>query len=258
MNLLEAKHVYKYFFDENNTQLVANNDICLSINQGETYALVGESGSGKSTFARLVAMIDSISSGEIIFKGQDISTLKGEAQRQMRRNIQMVFQDPGDAFSPRMKIKDIVCEPLLNFKVIHKKQIKDKAAELLEQVELSSAFLNQYPHSMSGGQRQRVGVARALALKPELIILDEATSALDMCCQKTIINLLCKIQKEGNITLLFICHDIGLVQSFADRVCVMRDAKIVEILPANQLNTDNINPYTRSLIEATFAIEKNG
>lgn len=257
MLLLEAKHVNKHFINENGSQLVANDDLCLSIEKGEIYALVGESGSGKSTFARLVAMLEPVSSGEIQFKGQCISSLKGEEQRQMRRNIQMVFQDPGDAFHPRMKIKDIICEPLLNFKLIKKSEVREKAAELLEQVELPSSFLDKYPHSMSGGQRQRIGIARALAMKPELIILDEATSALDVCVQKTIVDLLRKLQKEHNLTMLFICHDMGLVKAIANRVCVMKDAKVVEILPVEKLTSRDIDPYTCSLIDAVFPIVRD-
>lgn len=224
MSLLEAKNVTKVFTNENGSQLVA--------------------------------MLEPVTSGEIYFDGKCITSLKGEAQRQMRRNIQMVFQDPGDAFHPRMKIKDILCESLLNFKVIEKSQIIAHATQLLEQVELPTSFLDKYPHSMSGGQRQRVGIARALALKPKLIILDEATSALDMCVQKKIIDLLLSIQKENNITMLFICHDIGLVQSLANRVCVMKDSKVVEILPVEKLSTHDIDPYTQTLMDAVFPIVK--
>ncbi len=254
MPLLEAKNVCKTFVNSDGSQLIANTNITLEVEPGEAYAIVGESGSGKSTFARLVAMLDPVPSGELYFKGQDITQLKGEAQRQMRRHIQMVFQDPGDAFHPRMKIKDILCEPLLNFKMISKSQVQERAAQLLQQVELPAEFMDKYPHALSGGQRQRIGIARALALNPELIILDEATSALDVCVQKKIMELLERIQKEHKVTMMFICHDISLVQSFADRVCVMQDAQVVEILPVHQLTTGQVKPYTQSLIDAVFPI----
>lgn len=255
MPLLEAKQVCKTFVNENGTQLIANQDISLCVEQGESFAIVGESGSGKSTFAKMVTMLEPVTSGEIYFQGVGLSTLHGEAQRQMRQHIQMVFQDPGDAFHPRMKIKHIVCEPLRNFGMITKAQEREKAAELLEMVELPTSFLDKHPHSMSGGQRQRVGIARALAMHPELIILDEATSALDMCVQQKIVDLLQRIRKTHNITLLFICHDMGLVKSVADRVCVMQDARVVEVLPVSQLSSGNVQPYTQSLLDAMFPID---
>ncbi|WP_409967739.1 dipeptide/oligopeptide/nickel ABC transporter ATP-binding protein [Bengtsoniella intestinalis] len=255
MALLEIKNVNKTFTNDDGSTLVANKDISITVNAGETYAIVGESGSGKSTLANLIAMINPVDSGEILMEGTDITTLKGEAKRQMRRNIQMVFQDPGDAFSPRMKVKDIICEPLLNFKVIAKSQAKEKAIELLAQVGLDADFADKYPHSMSGGQRQRVGIARSLALNPKLIILDEATSALDVCVQQQVIELLNQIQAEKQITLLFICHDIGLVRHFAHRVCVMQNAQVVEVLPAKDLVSGQVTPYTQSLMDAVFSVK---
>ena len=256
MALLEIKHVSKTFTNVDGTTLLANDDICLSVDAGEIYAIVGESGSGKSTLAKLITMIDPIDSGEIIIDGTEITALKGEAKRQMRQNIQMVFQDPGDAFYPRMKVKDIICEPLLNFKVICKSQVREKAVELLAQVGLEAEFADKYPHSMSGGQRQRVGIARSLALNPKLIILDEATSALDVCVQQQVIELLRTLQKEKQITMLFICHDIGLVRHLADRVCVMKDAKVVEVLDAKNLVSGQVNPYTQSLMDAVFSVKR--
>ena len=256
MALLEIKGVNKSFVNVDGSALTANKDINLSVNAGETYAIVGESGSGKSTLAKLITMIDPVDSGEIILDGTDITTLKGEAKRQIRRHIQMVFQDPGDAFYPRMKVKDILCESLLNFKVIKKSQVREKAIELLEQVGLEAEFADKYPHSMSGGQRQRVGIARSLALNPKLIILDEATSALDVCVQQQVIELLRRIQKEKQVTMLFICHDIGLVRHFADRVCVMKDARVVEILDAKDLVSGQVDPYTQSLMDAVFSVKK--
>lgn len=256
MALLEIKNVNKIFVNVDGTELVANKDITISVNAGETYAIVGESGSGKSTLAKLIAMIDPVNSGEIILDGTEITKLKGEAKRQMRRNIQMVFQDPGDAFYPRMRVKDIVCEALLNFNVIKKSEVRETAVKLLEQVGLSAEFADKYPHSMSGGQRQRVGIARSLALNPKLIILDEATSALDVCVQQQVIELLQKIQREKQVTMLFICHDIGLVRQFADRVCVMKEAEVIEVLAADKLVSGQVDPYTQSLMDAVFSVKK--
>lgn len=254
MSLLEIKNVSKTFVNTSGEKITANKDICLSINSGETYGIVGESGSGKSTLASLIAMIDSVDDGEIYFEGKCISTLKGEKQRQVRRNIQMVFQNSGEVFYPRMKVKNIICEPLLNFKLIKKSEVKKVATELLKQVELSEEYADKYPHSMSGGQLQRVGIARALALNPKLIILDEATSALDVCIQSKIIELLARIQKERNITMIFICHDIGLIKSLADTVCIMKDGRVVEVLPADKLGREDNDKYTKLLLDSVFSI----
>ena len=150
-------------------------------------------------------------SGQILYHGEDITKLKGEKLRQHRRNIQMVFQDPTTAFNPKMKVKDIICEPLLNFGLIKKGEKEEVAKKYLEMVELPAEFMDRYPHNMSGGQRQRIGIARALVLDPEVLILDESTSALDVSIQKNIIDLINKIQKERNLTIGFVCHDIALV-----------------------------------------------
>ena len=250
--ILEAKHVTKRFPASGGRVLVANNDVSLKFYKGETLGVVGESGCGKSTFMKFLVSLDTPSEGEILYRGKDITKLKGEELRQNRQNIQMVFQDPTSSFNPKMKIRDIVCEPLLNFKRIKKSEKDAVCRRLLKMVELPGDFADRYPHNMSGGQRQRVAIARALALEPEIIIMDEATSALDVSVQKTIIELVTKLQQEKNITIGFICHDIALVQNFCDRVLVMHQGKIIEEGSSDEVIRHPKEAYTRRLIESVL------
>lgn len=250
--ILEAKHVTKRYPASHGRTLTACNDINLNLYKGQTLGVVGESGCGKSTFMRMVVSLEAPTEGEILYHGQDITKLKGEKLRLHRKNIQMVFQDPTAAFNPKMKIMDIICEPLLNFGLIKKSEKEATARKYLEMVELPGDFAHRFPHNMSGGQRQRVGIARALALKPEIIVCDEATSALDVSVQKTIIELLVKLQKENNIAMGFICHDMALIQSFAHQVAVMYLGNIVEVLPGEKVGADAKHPYTQALIDSVF------
>ena len=250
--VLEARHVTRRFPTASGKPLLANNDINLKFYKGKTLGLVGESGCGKSTFMRFLVSLDTPSEGEILYRGQDITKLKGEALRQNRQNIQMVFQDPNASFNPKMKIRDIVCEPLLNFGRIRKSEKDAACRRLLEMVELPGDFADRYPHNMSGGQRQRVAIARALALEPEILIMDEATAALDVSVQKTIVELVCKLQREKEIAIGFICHDIALVQSLSHQVAVMYLGTIVEVLPGEDLWKKAQHPYTRALIGSVF------
>ena len=180
--------------------------------------------------------------------------MKGEELRQTRQNIQMVFQDPSASFNPKMKIRDILCEPLMNFKRIKASEKDAAVKKLLHMVELPEEFADRYPHNMSGGQRQRVAIARALALEPEILIMDEATAALDVSVQKTIIELVSKLQKEQQITIGFICHDIALVQSVAHQVAVMYLGNLVEVIPGKDIAEKSVHPYTRALMGAIFDI----
>ena len=249
--VLEAKHVTRKFAASGGRTLTACNDVSLNLYRGKTLGLVGESGCGKSTFMRLVVSLDTPTEGEILFNGTDITKLKGEQLRQHRQHIQMVFQDPTGSMNPKMKVRDIICEPLLNFGRISKSEKDAKARELLEMVELPGEFADRFPHNMSGGQRQRVAIARALALEPEIIIMDEATSALDVSVQKTIIELIAKLQKEHNIAIGFICHDLGLIQSFGHEIAVMYLGNIVEMFPAVDIEQCK-HPYTHALMGAIF------
>ena len=252
--ILEAKHVTRRFRTTDGRTLLANNDVNLKFYKGETLGLVGESGCGKSTFMKFLVSLDIPSEGEILYRGRDITKLKGEKLRQNRQNIQMVFQDPTASFNPKMKIRDIICEPLLNFGRIKKSEKEENCRRLLELVELPAEFSDRYPHNMSGGQRQRVAIARALALEPEVIIMDEATSALDVSVQKTIIELITKLQREKNITIGFICHDIALIEQCAHQIAVMYLGHIVEILPGEDVSGNAVHPYTRALVGAQFSV----
>ena len=253
--VLEARHVTRIFPAAGGKQLTACNDINLKFYKGKTLGIVGESGCGKSTFMRFLVSLDVPTEGEILFHGQDITKLKGEKLRLNRQNIQMVFQDPAQSFNPKMKIRDIVCEPLLNFGRIKPSEKDETAAKLLEMVELPAEMADRYMHNMSGGQRQRVAIARALALEPEMILLDEATSALDVSVQKTIIELITRLQREKNITMGFICHDIGLIQSLAHEIAVMYLGNIVEVMPGESISEIAMHPYTRALLDSVFDVK---
>lgn len=252
--ILEARHVTRRFAAAGGRTLVANNDVNLKFYKGKTLGLVGESGCGKSTFMRFLVSLDTPTEGEILYRGKDITKLKGEALRQNRQNIQMVFQDPAASFNPKMKIRDILCEPLLNFGRIQPFEKDAAAKRLLKMVELPEDFADRYPHNMSGGQRQRVTVARALALEPEILIMDEATAALDVSVQKTIIELVTRLQKQKNITIGFICHDIALVQSVSHQVAVMYLGNLVEVLPGGDIARKSVHPYTQALMGSIFDI----
>ncbi len=250
--ILEAREVTKIFRTPKGRELVANDRVSLKVYRGETLGIVGESGCGKSTFIRMATMLERPSSGQLLFRGEDTARLRGGALRSARRHVQMVFQDPAGAFSPRMKIKNIICEPLLNFGLIGRGQVKERAEELLRMVELPADFAERYACDMSGGQRQRVGIARALALEPELLICDEVTSALDVSVQKRIMELLLRLQREKNITMVFICHDIALVKSAAHRLAIMYLGNVMELVPAERLGLGLCHPYTQALREAVF------
>lgn len=252
--ILAIEHVTKHF-PVAGGMLTACDDVSLTLYKGETLGIVGESGCGKSTLVKLIMQLHAPTSGTICYRGEDLTRLTGECMRQSRRHIQMVFQDPSQAFNPKMKIKDILCEPLRNFKLIKGGEAGTKVEELLGMVELPEAFADRYPGNMSGGQRQRIGIARALALKPEILVCDEATSALDVSVQKKIIELLVKIQREKKLSMIFICHDLALVSQISHRIAVMYLGNIVEVLAGDVLN-DGKHPYTKALLQAVFPVRK--
>lgn len=251
--IMEARHVTKKFTTAGGRPLLACSDVSLQVRKGQTLGIVGESGCGKSSFVKMIVQMYPPTEGEIIYNGKDITKFKGEELRQCRRKIQMVFQDPAAAFHPKMKIMDIVTEPLLNFRLIKKSEKEAKAKELLRMVDLPEDFAYRFPHNMSGGQRQRVGIARALALEPEIIVCDEATSALDVSVQDRVIELLVKLQKEKGISFVFICHDMALIQSFAHQVAVMYLGNIVEVLPGSEVAANAKHPYTQAMLGAIFS-----
>lgn len=250
--IIEARHLTKSYQISRNRFLTACDDVSLNFYKNRTLGIVGESGCGKSTFIRMAVGLEKPTSGEILFHGKNITERKGEELRLSRRNIQMIFQDPGEAFHPRMKVKEIICEPLINFNLIKKNEMDSKARELLEMVELPGSFAERYPHDMSGGQRQRIGIARALALEPEVIICDEITSALDVSVQQTIVELLLDLQKRKQISIGFISHDLALVQQFAHQIAVMYLGNVVEILSGKEVTTKAAHPYTQALLDSIF------
>lgn len=254
--ILQIKNLTKKFAAEGGKMLTACDNVTLNAYAGQTLGIIGESGCGKSTLVRTILQIHPASGGEVIFDGQDILKLRGEAARQNRRKIQMVFQDPAAAFNPKMKVKEIVCEPLLNFGLIKKSEVDAKAAELLRLVELPEDFKDRYPHNMSGGQRQRLGIARALSLEPKIVVCDEATSALDVSVQEKICELLVRLQKEKGITYLFICHDLGLVDSMCHQIAVMYLGNIVEYIGyGRRISTEGMHPYTKALMKSVFKVD---
>ena len=250
--IIEARHLTKSYQLFRHRFLTACDDVSLNFYKNRTLGIVGESGCGKSTFMRMAVGLEKPTSGEILFHGKNITERKGEELRLSRRHIQMIFQDPGEAFHPRMKVKEIICEPLFNFNQIKKSEMASKARELLEMVELPGSFAERYPHDMSGGQRQRIGIARALALEPEVIICDEITSALDVSVQQTIVQLLLDLQKRKQISIGFISHDLALVQQFAHQIAVMYLGNVVEILSGKEVSTKAAHPYTQALLDSIF------
>lgn len=254
--ILQIKNLTKKFAAEGGKMLIACDNVTFNAYAGQTLGIIGESGCGKSTLVRTILQIHPASGGEVIFDGQDILKLRGEAARQNRRKIQMVFQDPAAAFNPKMKVKEIVCEPLLNFGLIKKSEVDAKAAELLRMVELPEDFKDRYPHNMSGGQRQRLGIARALSLEPKIVVCDEATSALDVSVQEKICELLVRLQKEKGITYLFICHDLGLVDLMCHQIAVMYLGNIVEYIGyGRRISTEGMHPYTKALMKSVFKVD---
>lgn len=227
----------------------AVDDVSFTIQKGETLGLVGESGCGKSTTGRMLMQLLEPTEGQIVFEGKDLSKLNKSEIRSARKNFQMIFQDPYASLNPRMKIKDIINEPL----IIHgydKEQRERRVNELLDIVGLSPAQGDRYPHEFSGGQRQRIGIARALAISPKLIIADEPVSALDVSIQSQILNLLKDLQNEFHLTYLFISHNLSVVEHISDRVGVMYLGKIVEIADQETLYKNPLHPYTKSLLSA--------
>ena len=252
--VLSAKHIVKQFPASHGRTLTACNDINLNVYKGKTLGIVGESGCGKSTFVRMVISLDKPTSGEILYHGKNLANLSKKETWLNRQNMQMVFQDPLASFDPKMKIVDILTEPLINFGKLKRSEKEAKARELLEMVELPGDFVDRYPHNMSGGQRQRISIARALSLEPEILVCDEATSALDVSVQESVIELLVRLQKEKNISMLFICHDLALIRSFAHQIAVMYLGRIVEILESETLAAKAVHPYTKMLLGSVFDV----
>lgn len=253
--ILTVHELSKDFVLPNQEILSACSHLNFSVAKGETIGIVGESGSGKSTLVKMLMLMEPPTEGTIAYRGENILTLPKRAVWELRPQIQMVFQSPAASINPKMKVIDVVTEPLFNYKKLKSKDKRRKAKELLAMVELSEEYLERFPHHLSGGQCQRVSIARALALEPELLICDEATSALDVSVQKSIVDLLVKLQKQRAMSMLFISHDLALVQSFAHRVLVMQKGKIVDRLTKESFRSSTIS-YTKDLIDSVYSLAK--
>ncbi|ATI34409.1 ABC transporter ATP-binding protein [Rhodococcus sp. H-CA8f] len=248
--LLTLTGITKRFNVGRGSSITAVNEVSLTVPRGQTVSLVGESGSGKSTTARIAVRLEQADAGTISFDGHDITKVKGSDLRELRRKIQLVYQNPYASLDPKLSVQDIVAEPLRAFKVGGRSQQQSRAAELLDQVALPEQFLSRKPAELSGGQRQRVAIARALALKPDLLVLDEPVSALDVSVQAQILALLDELQRELGLTYLFISHDIAVVRQISDVVGVMQAGRLLEIGTTTEIFDNPRNEYTRTLLDA--------
>lgn len=255
--LLRVDHLVKHFpvmqggiFRRKAGVVHAVDDISFDVYAGETLGLVGESGCGKTTTGRTIVQLYRPTSGHVYFDGVDLATLKGKGMRKTRRKIQMIFQDPYASLNPRMTVGETIAEPMLVHQTANVKERKERVANLLELVGLNPAYYSRYPHEFSGGQRQRIGVARSLALDPDLIICDEPISALDVSIQAQVVNLLEDLQHELNLTYLFIAHDLSMVRHISNRVAVMYLGIIAELTTRDELYNNPLHPYTQALLSA--------
>ncbi len=255
---LKANDIRIHFHDKKDAKTVvkAVDGVSLEINRGEVFGVVGESGCGKSTLGRGLIRLLELSSGSVEINGKNIITLKPNEMKDMRKKIQIIFQDPSACLNPRRTVKQILMEPFRVHGIRDNVMIEKRIEELLELVGLAAYHLSRYPHELSGGQKQRIGIARALALEPELIICDEAVSALDVSVQAQVLNLLADLKKKLNLTYIFISHNLNVVYQISDRVGVMYLGKMVEIAPYDSLYDHHFHPYTTSLLSAIPQVDK--
>jgi len=256
MALLEIRDLKKYFpvlvgpLGQAQEYVKAIDGVSLDVHDGETVGLVGESGCGKTSLGRCLVRLSEPTGGTVTFEGRELSTLSGAAMREMRRKMQMIFQDPYASLNPRMRVGQIIGEGLQIHGLAKGSDLKLRVLELLTRVGLREEYYGRYPHEFSGGQRQRIGIARALAVNAKFIVADEAVSALDVSIQSQILNMLLELQEQLGLTYLFISHDLRVVEHVSDRVAVMYLGKIVEVAPAGELHNASQHPYTRALLSA--------
>lgn len=254
--LVRVEHLQKYFpikrglIQRTVGYVKAVDDISFQVYQGETLGLVGESGCGKTTTARVILQLQRPTAGAVYFQGRNLVTLKGEALRRMRTQMQIIFQNPYSSLNPRMTVGRMLMEPMIVHGIAKGKEAEERAAHLLQMVGLNPYFVNRFPSEFSGGQRQRIGIARALSLNPSFVICDEPISSLDVSIQSQIVNLLKRLQRELKLTYLFISHDLRMVRYISDRMAVMYLGKIVELGPSNAVCTQPLHPYTQALWSA--------
>jgi oligopeptide transport system ATP-binding protein len=255
--LIEVKGLKKYFpikggfvFDRQIGQVKAVDGVSFKIFRGETLGLVGESGSGKTTVGRTLLRLEEPTEGEILVEGEEFRTMRGEKLRLMRQRLQMIFQDPYSSLNPRMKVEALIAEPLELQSKYNRAAIRERVFELMDLVSLPRQFRDRYPHEFSGGQRQRIGIARSLALSPDLIVCDESIASLDVSIQAQIINLLEDLQSRLGLTFLFIAHDLRMVHHISSRIAVMYLGKIMELAPKRKIQHTPMHPYTKALISA--------
>ena len=249
-NILEVKHLKKYFKTARGT-LHAVDDVSFTIEKGKTLGIVGESGCGKSTTGRAILRLLEPTDGQVIFNGQDITALSSSKMRQMRRDMQIIFQDPFSSLDPKKTVSQTIAEPIIENKILKdKKAIDARVRELMATVGLAERLINAYPHELDGGRRQRIGIARALAMEPKFIVCDEPVSALDVSIQAQILNLLQELKEQMGLTFIFITHDLSVVNHFADEIAVMYLGQLIEKAPTEELFDHPVHPYTRALLSA--------
>ena len=261
--LLDVQHLTKRFAADRNffgkatSHVHAVEDVSFFIRRGEAFGLVGESGCGKTTIGKMIANLLTPTSGKIIFEGEDLVQMSPAERKKRCKDIQLIFQDPYASLNPRMRVGDIIAEPILTNKLMPRDQVDDRVCELLERVGLASYMRNRYPHEFSGGQRQRVGIARALAVRPKLIICDEPVSALDVSIQAQVLNLLDDLKEHYGFTYLFIAHGLNVVKHVSDRIGVMYLGKMMEIAPKGSLYNDPLSPYTQALLKSLPTVDSD-